>query len=85
MKTLKILLAASFLAGVAGTISIPGTAIAHEGGAELDSMGCHHARSHRDYHCHEGVLEGMTFQSQGEAIRKYNRIRAQKEREDDGR
>ena len=83
MNTLKTVLAASFLAGTAGTISLPSAAVAHEGGAELDSMGCHYGRNNRDYHCPEGVLEGMTFRSRADAMRKYNRILKQQEREDD--
>ena len=86
MKTLKLILTASFIAS-AGSISFSvfSDASAHDGGAELDSIGCHYGRNHRDYHCHEGILEDMTFKSRGEAIRKYNRIRKQAERDDDGK
>jgi len=83
MKTLKLALAGSFLLTTgAFSLSLPTVASAHEG--KLDSLGCHHARNHRNYHCHKGVLEGKTFQSRGEAIRLFNRLKAAKKKDDDG-
>lgn len=74
MKTLKLALCASFAMSAAGLgVAVPATAVAHDG--ELDSMGCHYARAHRNYHCHEGTFEGMTFQSKGEAIRSFARLK----------
>lgn len=82
MKSLKIVLAATFMASAATfTVSLPGTVMAHEG--KLDSMGCHYARNNRNYHCHEGRLEGKTFRSRAEAIRNYNRLKDADDNDDD--
>lgn len=82
MKFLKIVLSASFLfTSVAFTGSFATTAQAHEG--KIDSMGCHYARNHRNYHCHKGKLKGRTFKSRAEAIRNYNRIQKKKNDDDD--
>lgn len=82
MKLFKMLLASSFLfsAGLF-TGGMSTTAVAHEG--QLDSMGCHYNRSYRDYHCHEGKLEGRKFKSRAEAIRNYNRIHTKKKDDED--
>lgn len=88
MRTMKSLLVVTFFTSTITTLSLSDIAPAHEGGTKLDSLGCHHGRNHRDYHCHKGLLEGMTFKSKGEAIRNLNRIRAAKEKEqedDDGK
>ena len=39
----------------------------HEG--ELDSYGCHHDKERKDYHCHEGVFKGGSFNSKMEMVR----------------
>lgn len=71
---LKILLGSSLFASAAFfSVSLPSVAGAHEG--ETDSLGCHYARNNRNYHCHEGTMEGMTFQSKGEAMRNWNRMK----------
>ena len=84
MKTLKLILAGSFfLSTVAFTFSLPTDASAHEN--KLDGLGCHYARAHRNYHCHEGVMKGKTFKSKGDAMRNWNRLKreAAKDQEDD--
>jgi len=82
MKALNILLSGTFLLSASAfTFALPDVASAHEG--EPDSLGCHYARNHRNYHCHEGVMEGMTFQSRGEAIRNWNRLKKGRENKDD--
>jgi hypothetical protein len=43
------------------------SAYPHEG--ELDSYGCHHDKERKDYHCHEGVFKGGSFNSKIEMIR----------------
>lgn len=74
MKMLKLALCASFAVSAAGLgIAVPATAAAHDGA--LDSMGCHYARAHRNYHCHEGTYAGMEFQSKGEAMRNFARLK----------
>lgn len=82
MKLMKIALSASFLFSAAAvTGGAPTAALAHE--HKLDSMGCHYARGHRNFHCHEGRLKGRTFKSRAEAIRNYNRIQKDKDDDDD--
>lgn len=81
---LKILLGGALFASAAFlSVSLPTEAGAHEG--ETDGLGCHYARNHRNYHCHEGAMEGMTFQSKGEAMRNWNRLKniATQDYEDD--
>jgi hypothetical protein len=76
-------LAGSFLVSAgAFTVTLPFEAAAHEG--KLDSLGCHYARNHRNYHCHEGIMEGRTFGSKGEAMRNWNRLKKDKKDDDDG-
>ncbi len=83
MTVLKVILGSSlFLSAGFFTLSVPSEVTAHE--RELDSLGCHYARNHRNYHCHEGVMEGRTFKSKGEAMRNWNRLKKEKEDEDDG-
>lgn len=79
MKTIKMFLVASFMfSATAFSVAVPDVALAHEN--KLDSMGCHYARGHRNYHCHEGKLKGRTFKSRAEAIRNFNRLK----RDDNG-
>jgi hypothetical protein len=40
---------------------------AHEG--KLDPYGCHYDRERKDYHCHEGVFKGGSFDSRVQMIR----------------
>ena len=82
MNFVKIILTASFLfTATTFTGSFAGVAQAHEG--KIDSMGCHYARNHRNYHCHKGKLKDRTFKSRAEAIRNYNRIHTPKKDDDD--
>jgi len=46
---------------------IPLPAFPHNG--ELDSFGCHYGRERNDYHCHEGVFKGGSFDSKIQMIR----------------
>jgi len=82
MNFVKIVLAGSFLLiSATFTGSFSSSVQAHEG--EIDSMGCHYARTHKNYHCHKGKLKDRTFKSRAEAIRNYNRIHAPKKKDDD--
>lgn len=44
------------------------TSQSHDG--ELDQYGCHQDEEHRNYHCHEGVLRGGSFESRAEMVRQ---------------
>ena len=44
---------------------------AHEG--KLDPYGCHYEKDGKDYHCHEGVFKGGSFDSKTEMIRQLRR------------
>lgn len=46
---------------------VPLSAYAHDG--KLDSYGCHYDRERKDYHCHEGVFKGGSFDSRIQMIR----------------
>jgi len=46
---------------------IPLPASPHDG--KLDSFGCHDGRERNDYHCHEGVFKGGSFDSKIQMIR----------------
>jgi hypothetical protein len=46
---------------------LPPATASHEG--EHDSYGCHYDRERRDYHCHQGVFKGGSFESKTEMIR----------------
>ncbi|MGH7827666.1 MAG: hypothetical protein ACREQ7_21130 [Candidatus Binatia bacterium] len=63
MIKLLLQLTISFLAIV--LVPIPG--YAHEG--KLDSYGCHYGKEPKDYHCHEGVFKGGSFDSKIQMIR----------------
>jgi len=79
MKPLKILLCSAIaLSAAAATAAAPRAAGAHEG--EVDSLGCHYGRNHRDYHCHKGLYAGMSFPSRGYLMRNYGRFKAEAEK-----
>lgn len=79
MKAVKIFLCAAFVLSAASvSVAVPSVAGAHEGA--LDSLGCHYGRNHRDYHCHEGLYEGMSFPSRGYLMRNYARFKAEAEK-----
>ena len=83
MALLKVILAGFlFLSAGVFTLSLPSGVTAHE--RDLDSLGCHYARNHRNYHCHQGTMEGRTFKSKGDAMRNWNRLKKDKKDEDDG-
>jgi hypothetical protein len=42
----------------------------HSHDGKLDSYGCHHDKERKDYHCHEGVFRGGSFDSKMEMIRR---------------
>src|SRR2546422_753390 len=44
---------------------------AHEG--KLDPYGCHYEKDRKDYHCHEGVFKGGSFDSKIAMIRQLRR------------
>lgn len=48
-------------------LAIPLPVYPHEG--KLDSFGCHYDKERKDYHCHEGVFKGGSFDSKIQMIR----------------
>lgn len=52
---------------VAAVFLVASEAVAHGGG--LDDRGCHNDSSTGQYHCHQGPLEGRTFNSESAAVR----------------
>ncbi|MGE5301855.1 MAG: hypothetical protein ACM3TN_00920 [Alphaproteobacteria bacterium] len=46
----------------------PRPALSHDG--KLDAYGCHYEEEHKNYHCHEGVFKGGSFESKIEMIRQ---------------
>jgi hypothetical protein len=50
---------------------IPMLARAHEG--ELDTYGCHYHKERKDYHCHEGMFKGGSFDSRIEMLQRLKR------------
>ena len=56
------------MAGLALVVSVSTTeALAHGGG--LDDRGCHSDSSTGEYHCHQGPLDGRSFDSEAPAVR----------------
>jgi hypothetical protein len=54
------------LAGLLLALLLPVTALAHRGG--LDVYGCHPDDKAGGYHCHQGVLVGLSFRSRGDML-----------------
>lgn len=49
-------------------LATPISSDSHDG--ELDRYGCHPDKERRDYHCHNGVLKGGSFDSKMEMVQK---------------
>ena len=47
---------------------VPHAASSQDG--KLDSYGCHHDQERKNYHCHEGMFKGGSFDSKIEMIRQ---------------
>ena len=54
--------------GLLLTALFPLSALSHDG--KLDSFGCHYDEERKNYHCHEGVFKGGSFDSKTEMIRQ---------------
>jgi hypothetical protein len=50
------------------TAVFPPPVLSHDG--KLDAYGCHYDQEHKDYHCHDGVFKGGSFESKIEMIRQ---------------
>jgi len=66
MKRMKQTLLGSALA--LSLLTAPTTGHSHDG--KLDPYGCHYDKERGDYHCHEGVFKGGSFDSKIEMIRR---------------
>jgi len=64
MKTVLSLL---FISGFF-ILFLPAPSLGHDG--DLDRYGCHQDKEHGNYHCHEGMLKGGSFNSQQDMIRQ---------------
>ena len=64
--TSRILIALS--AGILLSVSFPFQAASHDG--KLDIYGCHHDQEGKNYHCHDGVFKGGSFESKIEMVRQ---------------
>jgi hypothetical protein len=53
------------------TLIVPSVADPHNG--ELDVYGCHYDKERKDYHCHQGMFKGGSFDSKMEMIRRLRR------------
>ena len=62
----RIFVALSLGVLLVGFFPLP--ALSHDG--KLDVYGCHYDEDHKNYHCHEGVFKGASFQSKIEMIRQ---------------
>ncbi len=49
-------------------LGMPIAGYSHEG--ELDRYGCHQDKGRQAYHCHDGVLKGLSFNSKMEMVQK---------------
>ena len=64
--TSKSFIALSF--GILLPAVFPFRVLSHDG--KLDSYGCHDDDERKNYHCHEGVFKGGSFESKIEMIRQ---------------
>ena len=53
------------------TVTSPTPSSAHDG--TLDRYGCHQDKEQGNYHCHDGMLKGGSFDSQGDMVRQLKR------------
>jgi hypothetical protein len=58
----------ALLGAILLTAAFPLPALSHDG--KLDAYGCHYDEDHKNYHCHEGVFKGGSFESKIEMIRQ---------------
>lgn len=66
MMTSRILIALSVV--ILLTAALPLPVVSHD--AKLDSYGCHYDAERKNYHCHEGVFKGGSFETKIEMIRQ---------------
>jgi hypothetical protein len=64
MSRIPALLSISFLLIL--VVTLP--AYPHDG--QLGAYGCHYDKDRKDYHCHEGVFKGGSFDSKIEMVRR---------------
>lgn len=64
--TSRILVFLSF--GILLSAVVPHAASSQDG--KLDPYGCHYDQRRKNYHCHEGVFKGGSFESKIEMIRQ---------------
>jgi hypothetical protein len=58
----------AFSVGIFLTAVLPVPVLSHDG--KLDAYGCHYDEERKNYHCHEGVFKGGSFDSKIEMIRQ---------------
>ena len=58
---------------LAALFAAPGLSVAHKGG--IDPYGCHTDAKVGDYHCHEGILAGLSFRSRRDMLDAVDRTR----------
>jgi len=47
--------------------------LAHAREGELDAYGCHYDKERKEYHCHEGVFKGGSFDSRIQMLERLKR------------
>ena len=47
--------------------------VAHAREGELDAYGCHYDKERKEYHCHDGVFKGGSFDSRIQMLERLKR------------